>query len=169
MSERFHLLTAVAVAAIVMAGVTGPAITETSSGAKGATTLTVPAPGDIDYGDDSSDWAYDGECDDPRFTGDGMAVDLGTTDVGKDATDCRDLVEAGRIYERNPLLEMSSTNCSTIDFGNDTGDYANNGVCDDPRFAGYGVDAMLLSEDRGGDATDCANLCRFGWVWLRAE
>ncbi len=121
------------------------------------------------FGDDSSEWANDGECDDPRFFGEGMATDLGTMDVGRDASDCRALLEAGRIAERNPLLEMAATTCSTIDFGDNSSEWANDGVCDDPRFAGFGVDHMLLMQDRGRDADDCRHLCSVGWVWLRSE
>ena len=31
---------------------------------------------DVDFGDDASRWANDGECDDPRFEGNGMAPAL---------------------------------------------------------------------------------------------
>ena len=51
----------------------------------------------IDFGDDSSQWARDGECDDPRFEGEGMASTLLDGDRGHDATDCRQLFESGRI------------------------------------------------------------------------
>ncbi|MCB2065540.1 MAG: hypothetical protein KDE15_02740 [Erythrobacter sp.] len=58
----------------------------------------------IDYGDDTSTWANDGECDDPRFenapNGTGMAAVLLEQDSGHDATDCRTLVEAGSIVEK---------------------------------------------------------------------
>ena len=41
-------------------------------------------------------------------------------------------------------------------FGTDSGDFALDGECDDPRFtADRGPDAVLLSEDRFTDATDC--------------
>ena len=62
--------------------------------------------GGIDYGDDSSTWANDGECDDPRFEnapnsdGTGMAAVLLDQDEGKDATDCRTLVESGSIQPK---------------------------------------------------------------------
>ena len=51
----------------------------------------------IDFGDDSSEWANDGECDDPRFVGEGMASTLLDQDLYRDATDCRDLYDRGRI------------------------------------------------------------------------
>jgi hypothetical protein len=49
------------------------------------------------FGDDSSMWANDGECDDPRFVGQGMASVLLDEDRMHDATDCRALFESGRI------------------------------------------------------------------------
>ncbi len=51
----------------------------------------------IDFGDDSSEWANDGECDDPRFEGEGVASILLDQDLYRDATDCRDLYNRGRI------------------------------------------------------------------------
>ena len=51
----------------------------------------------IDFGDDESAWANDGECDDSRFRGDGMSDTLLDDDRGHDATDCRGLFESGRI------------------------------------------------------------------------
>lgn len=54
----------------------------------------------IDFGDDSSEWANDGECDDPRFEGDGVAAVLLDADLYRDATDCRTLYERDRIFLR---------------------------------------------------------------------
>ena len=54
----------------------------------------------VEFGDDSSTWANDGECDDPRFEGRGMAAMLVADDLGHDATDCRTLYEAGDIRLR---------------------------------------------------------------------
>ena len=52
-----------------------------------------------DFGDDSSVWASDGVCDDTRFIGDrGAGAWTANGDhVGKDATDCRNLLNASRI------------------------------------------------------------------------
>ena len=55
---------------------------------------------DAFFGDDSGTWANDGECDDPRFQGEGMATTLLESDRGRDATDCRNLYNAGSISER---------------------------------------------------------------------
>ena len=52
----------------------------------------------VDFGDDSSDWSNDGECDDPRFKGPGMpSTPLLEEDTKADATDCRDAYRAGRL------------------------------------------------------------------------
>jgi hypothetical protein len=50
-----------------------------------------------DFGDNSSHWANDGECDDPRFEGAGAADTLLEEDLGHDAADCRKLFDAGRV------------------------------------------------------------------------
>jgi hypothetical protein len=54
-----------------------------------------------DFGDDASRWALDGECDDPRFEGQGMAEYLVDGDIRHDATDCRTLFNRGRITLRS--------------------------------------------------------------------
>ena len=51
----------------------------------------------IEFGDNSSDWAGDGECDDPRFAGRGMASTLLEEDRLHDADDCRELFSEGAI------------------------------------------------------------------------
>jgi hypothetical protein len=58
---------------------------------------TVSAQGGIDFGDDSGEWVRDGECDDPRFAGEGVADYLVDADLYRDATDCRKLLNEGRI------------------------------------------------------------------------
>ena len=57
------------------------------------------ASGPGDFGDDSSEWADDGVCDDTRFVGDRGDGAWASNDdhVGRDATDCRNLLNAGRI------------------------------------------------------------------------
>lgn len=55
------------------------------------------AAASINFGDDSSEWANDGECDDPRFVGAAMAEVLLDEDTAKDATDCRAAFEQGLI------------------------------------------------------------------------
>jgi hypothetical protein len=120
------------------------------------TTLLQAQP---DFGDDASEWARDGECDDPRFEGDGSAETLLDEDNGHDATDCRSLFQAGRIALRGAA--------SAIDFGDDSSEWARDGECDDPRFAGDGSAATLLEADAYHDATDCRTLLSQGRVSLR--
>ena len=108
-----------------------------------------------EFGDDSSQWANDGECDDPRFEGPGMAEQLLDEDIGRDATDCEAALNAGRVSWKS---ESSSTptEASSVDFGDDASQWANDGECDDPRFEGSGMtNTPLLQEDIGHDATDC--------------
>ena len=121
----------------------------------------------IDYGDDSGQWTNDGECDDPRFFGQGMAIDLDVADIRADATDCRTLMEAGQLRLTRVEGESSVEECAAIDFGDDTSDWANDNECDDPRFTGSATDGILLREDMGRDASDCSQLCSAGVVWLR--
>jgi len=116
----------------------------------------------IDFGDDSSEWANDGECDDPRFEGDVMAVELLDTDIGRDASDCRAAFEAGEITLRPDLSEA----VADIDFGDDSSQWANDQECDDPRFAGPGMAHALHEENVGHDASDCRNAFVDGTIWL---
>jgi hypothetical protein len=51
----------------------------------------------IDFGDDSSEWANDDECDDPRFEGSAMAIGLNDTNIRADATDCLNAYRAGNV------------------------------------------------------------------------
>ena len=55
-----------------------------------STTTTI-----INFGDNTSEWANDGECDDPRFRGPASATTLLPVDTGRDARDCKDLFEKG--------------------------------------------------------------------------
>lgn len=50
-----------------------------------------------EFGTDESPWSNDGECDDPRFEGIGMAVVLVNEDRFRDATDCEELWNRGAI------------------------------------------------------------------------
>ena len=55
----------------------------------------------IEFGDDSSDFAFDRECDDPRFEGDGMAILTTDDNLLRDATDCREAFESGLVRLKN--------------------------------------------------------------------
>ena len=118
----------------------------------------------IDWGDDTSNWSRDGECDDPRFEGAGMAGITYDVDAFRDAEDCRTLFEAGDIHlisedlaKRPPLL------IDGIQFGNDTSDWARDGECDDPRFSGEGMAHGELDKVNAyADRTDCLALWETG-------
>jgi hypothetical protein len=121
----------------------------------------------IKFGDDSGEYPRDNECDDRRFQGTAMATELDWTSVGKDASDCRALMEAGRISLWNDDAARAATLCSAVKWGDDSSEYAGDGTCDDPRFEGRGAADLLYSEDQGRDATDCRYLCEYGLVYLR--
>ena len=55
----------------------------------------------INLGDDSSDWANDGKCDDIRFEGQGTASITDTSDIGRDNSDCQRALDLGTIFLRN--------------------------------------------------------------------
>lgn len=145
MSRNLHTL----VAAVFIA---------TSAGLSPAAQAQPAAP---DFGDDASRWANDGECDDPRFSGPGMSE--GTSlddDIRHDATDCR-------AAWRSDRLELALA-ASDPDFGDDEGEWANDGECDDPRFAGKGMTTTtLLPEDALHDATDCRAAFEDGTIKAR--
>ncbi|WEK04322.1 MAG: hypothetical protein P0Y65_19425 [Candidatus Devosia phytovorans] len=125
------------------------------------------AAADVDYGDDTSEWANDGECDDPRFSGTGVASELLDGDIGHDATDCQAAVEAGTATYVGDSGAATTTAVAEFDFGSDWSEWANDGECDDLRFTGEGVDKKLLSEDMYGDATDCRELEAAGKISIR--
>ena len=110
----------------------------------------------LDFGDDSGDWARDGECDDPRFEGPAMGLTDSESDRGRDATDCRELFESGRVS----LIDVE------VDFGDDASQWARDGECDDPRFEGPGMGLTDSEKDRGHDATDCRTLLEAGRISL---
>lgn len=122
---------------------------------------------DIVWGDDSGDFANDGECDDRRFFGEGMAVSLSWEYAGRDASDCRVLYEQGRVQIWTFEAASAATNCALIEFGDDSSQFANDGTCDDVRFEGRGTDGVMLQDDIRADATDCRRLCTIGVVLLR--
>lgn len=122
---------------------------------------------EINFGDNASDFAHDGECDDRRFRGDGMAAQFDWEDATHDATDCRDLYDAGEITLWNAEDSLAATDCDSIDFGSNASKFAHDGVCDDPRFEGWGAAEVLLTGDEEADAADCSRLCAFGLIGLR--
>ncbi len=122
---------------------------------------------DVNFGNDDGEWARDGECDDRRFVGPGMASGLSWVYVGMDATDCRAAYDAGQVRLWNSADSHAATTCAAIDFGNDLGAYPQDGECDDIRFEGPSTASSLDPANLGGDATDCTRLCAFGVISLR--
>jgi hypothetical protein len=105
----------------------------------------------VSFGDDSGNYTHDGECDDPRFEGPGMtSTALLSEDMLHDATDCQAAFDAGKLTLRGVADD------GTVDFGDDTGSYSNDGECDDLRFTGPGMTTTtLIEDDVMHDATDC--------------
>jgi hypothetical protein len=108
----------------------------------------------IDFGDDFGGYAGDGECDDTRFSGPGMASadSFSADNIGHDATDCFALYNDGRIVLQTLQI------IDGIDFGDNSSDWADDGECDDPRFIGEGMASSQLEEDALRDAADCRSL-----------
>ncbi len=121
-----------------------------------------------DFGDDSSEWARDGECDDMRFIGPGMASVLNDEDRGHDATDCRVAFEQKRVTMRSEALQQRVVEARRIAWGDDEGAFANDGECDDMRFEGEAMTTTVLRvEDVQHDASDCRNAYQDGLIALR--
>ena len=113
------------------------------------------------FGTDESQFANDGECDDARFTGEGMAEVVMTDSIARDATDCSAAFAAGNL-EPNPLF-AEPAQPGQYDYGDDASDYANDGECDDIRFTGnYASETIYLYEDIAHDASDCRSAVEEG-------
>lgn len=117
--------------------------------------VTGPRDGGIDFGDDSSTWANNDQCDDPRFQGRGMAEILIDSDQAHDASDCSALFLSGSI---SLSRDSTANNNNGVDFGDNASTWAFDGQCDDPRFAGRDMSALLLDTDMFHDADDCSAL-----------
>ncbi|WP_210529421.1 hypothetical protein [Rubellimicrobium arenae] len=143
-----------------------PAPTGSAPGGKGSA-ATPAATAGVNFGNDSSEWANDGECDDRRFVGQGMAASISWASVGRDASDCRTLHDAGALRLWDWAEARAATQCAALDFGDDAGEYAHDGECDDLRFEGPGAAGALGEATVGHDASDCSQLCAFGVVALR--
>lgn len=123
------------------------------------------------FGDDSGEYAHDGECDDPRFKGAGMADQAYSP--GTDASDCRHAYVEGRITIRDVYLPAYALgapyDASGIEFGDNSSQWAHDGECDDPRFEGPGVAATLVEDDIEADAADCRAAFEQGKAVLRDD
>ncbi len=119
----------------------------------------------IDFGDDFGGYADDGECDDARFSGPGMASDdsFSADNIGHDASDCFSLYNDGMVVLKTLQI------IDGIDFGDDSSNWANDGECDDPRFTGEGMADSLVETDSMRDASDCRTLYRSGALTYMGE
>ncbi len=96
----------------------------------------------IDWGDNMGDYANDDACDDARFHEDGDDWSYQRNHVLHDANDCRSLYEQGEIT-------------LYLDFGNNSGEYADDNTCDDNRFTGEGRSILTTDSHIKRDAADC--------------
>ena len=127
----------------------------------------------IQFGSDTSEWALDDECDDPRFSGSDMA--FGTLDPSNayaDRSDCLAAWQAGRLtynadWRFSDTPPPSAAQIDAIDFGEDTSDWIFDYECDDPRFEGIGMAVSPLASDIRSDATDCRMMFMMGQVVLK--
>lgn len=121
----------------------------------------------IIFGDDEGPYVADSECDDRRFVGAGMSASISWEHMGHDATDCLAGYQSGALKVWNTGDSMAATQCTSIDFGDDSGEFPTDNECDDYRFEGRGAALNLRLDAVGQDATDCQKLCSFGVVSLR--
>ena len=109
------------------------------------TTAAVAGTGAIDFGDDLSTWANDGECDDDRFEGEGMANSIVDSDLYHDATDCSTLYAAGEVA----FTESSASAGAAPEGGPARGSLESS----DPTLSGYGyVDTYTFDGSAGATA-----------------
>ena len=116
---------------------------------------------------ESFEYAGDTECDDRSFMGTGMASSLDRDDTGKDSQVCYRLLQAGMIQQVSKEKGIAATLCETIDFGDDSSEWANDDEWDDPRFDGHGTSSTFALDDLMIDASDCRSQCRSGTIRLR--
>lgn len=105
----------------------------------------------IDFGDDSGSYANDQACDDARFVEDGDNWSYQRAHVKRDATDCQTLYDAGELT-------------LYIDFGDNSGPYADDNTCDDNRFTGEGRSILETDSHVRRDAVDCVTAYRAGTI-----
>lgn len=105
----------------------------------------------IDFGEDTGSYANDGTCDDARFKVEGDEWDYQRQHVLGDASDCRALYESEAIKLH-------------LDFGDNSGDYTNDGACDDSRFSGEGRSILQTDSQVKRDAVDCIIAYRAGTI-----
>jgi len=169
MNTANKLLTCTLAGLVLSTGLALPAFAQ-KTGAPTAPTTTATT-GDVDFGDDSGQWPNDGECDDSRFDGTGMASEMDDSAISKDATDCGAAFAKGTITLKDtgtaPADIAIATPINAINFGDDTSEWHNDGECDDPRFQGSGSATDLVDADLMKDATDCKAAYEAGTITLK--
>lgn len=115
------------------------------------TEMARPSIETIDFGEDAGDYANDGACDDARFEEDGDDWTYQRAHVLRDASDCRSLYAEGVIT-------------LYLDFGDNSGEYANDDTCDDSRFTGSGRSILETDSHVKRDAVDCIVAYRAGTI-----
>jgi len=166
--NAFKILGGAALALVLVGGLAAPAMAQKLDNKKNAPpAATTTVTGDIDFGDDSSEWANDGECDDPRFEGTGSAAETVDADILKDATDCQTAFDAGTVTLKVGGPTDGPVVAAAVDFGDNSSEWANDGECDDPRFEGTGSAAETVDADILKDATDCQTAFDAGTVTLK--
>lgn len=139
------------------------ASTDNASAGKVGTEQVGESASSYAFGDDTSEYANDGECDDARFVGAGMDGLLLTDSIGRDATDCKAAFASKTITVNR--LHVIPTDSAPIIFGDNNSEYASDGQCDDIRFVGKDVDeTVFLYEDVGHDSADCKAAFEAGTV-----
>ena len=120
-------------------------------------------------GDDSGEWAGDGECDDPRFFGVAAAENpsAGQTSCAMLRTVTRPWAN-GHVTLISPVAVLDRLPAG-FDLGGDTSEWAFDGECDDPRFHGEHVAFELHPENQGRDATDCGRAFLKGKADIRTQ
>jgi hypothetical protein len=142
-----------------------------------AAAMPALAQGYVDFGTNTSRWAFDKECDDPRFAGPGVANVLAPEDYMADAADCEAGFRLGSVWLQDGSLpsklpmapQPAAPESGYIEFGTNMSRWAFDGECDDPRFAGPGTADVLVPEDYMADAADCAAAFQMGSAWLQEE
>ena len=187
---RNNGLTAIAILALLGTSACGKQDASSNPSAKPQSALSAPAAGGrnaaanpaarplaavqpVDFGDDATQFAKDGECDDKRFSGPGMTdTPLLDSDIRHDATDCRAAFDQHRLTLASAAPAASGSYASSgvdhIMWGDDASKYSRDGECDDKRFTGPGLtETPLLDSDVKHDATDCRAAFAQGRLSLR--
>ena len=94
-------------------------------------------------------------------------------DIGHDAGDCRIAFDQKRITLKGVDNSRDTTTgidvpIASINFGNDEGDWPNDGECDDVRFVGKGMSDSLVTDWIGRDVSDCRSAFEAGTIQLSA-